>query len=385
MGFSPLANMSRRIAPGRRQSPRNSKITGFTIHHNAGINSYGMATNPDYQVSANYWITNEGVIIPNVDENMRAWTTGAKGYPAGAASDHRNITVEVSNSGTGGKWPISAAARAALVALIADVFSRHKLGAVKRGKNSGVAVHQDFVPTVCPGPTVMDGLSSIIADAEKARSGGSSGGSGGNSGNSGSGLPARGVAMLKGARIGDHLSIRNWWTYSNAALTRKVATVTGTFKIIGISYKDRGGVEPSIRVQDAAGAKRWVHYSAVDGRSSKKLTRFSTSSSSGTSKPKPARKTDEQLAAEVWQGLHGDGEARKKSLGSRYTAVQRLVDRGVGRGGSSARKSNAQIAREIVYGVNGRNPWGNDPERSRKLRAAGYDPAAVQREVNKLI
>ena len=26
--------------------------------------------------------------------------------------------------------------------------------------------------------------------------------------------------------------------------------------------------------------------------------------------------------------------------------------------------------------------WGNDPQRSQKLRAAGYDPTAVQREVN---
>lgn len=50
-----------------------------------------------------------------------------------------------------------------------------------------------------------------------------------------------------------------------------------------------------------------------------------------------------------------------------------------------ARKSNAQIAREIVSGVNGVNPWGNEPQRSQKLRAAGYDPAAVQREVNKLV
>lgn len=174
MGFSPLADMSRRVGPAGRQSVRLSRIKGFTIHHQAGVNAHGQATAPGRQVSANYWITNEGVIIPNIDEKYRAWTTGAVGYPAGAASDHRNITVEVSNSPAGvrnGSWAISAAAREALVNLIGDVFRRHKLGKVKRGRNSGVAVHRDFVPTACPGPYIMKNLSSIIRDAEKARKG----------------------------------------------------------------------------------------------------------------------------------------------------------------------------------------------------------------------
>lgn len=175
MGFSPLANMSRRIQPGGRQSRRNSRIKGFTIHHQAGVNAHGEASNPRREVSANYWITNEGVIIPNIDETMRPWTTGMAGYPAGTASDHRNITVEVSNSPEGvrsGSWAISAAAQRSLTALIADVFRRHKLGRVRRGTSSGVAVHRDFVPTSCPGPYIMGRLSSIIADAERLRSGG---------------------------------------------------------------------------------------------------------------------------------------------------------------------------------------------------------------------
>lgn len=170
MGFSPLADMSRRIPHGNRQSPRNSRITGFTIHHQAGVNTHGEATNPARVVSANYWITNEGDILPNVDESMRAWTTGAEGFPAGAASDHRNITVEVSNSPEGVKnktWEISDAAMNALVRLISDVFKRHNLGNVRRGLYSGVAVHQDFVPTACPGPYIMSHLNDIIEKANQ--------------------------------------------------------------------------------------------------------------------------------------------------------------------------------------------------------------------------
>ena len=170
--FSPLAAMSRRIPDGGRSSARTSRITGVGIHHNAGVDAYGEATNPKRQVSANYWITDAGVIIPNVDESRRAWTSGKTGYPKGAAADHRNITVEVSNSKQGvkdGTWAISPAARLALVNLIADIHIRHKLGPVRRSATAGVGVHRDWVNTSCPGPYVMGQLPSIIAEAEAIR------------------------------------------------------------------------------------------------------------------------------------------------------------------------------------------------------------------------
>ena len=176
MGFSPLANMARRIQPGRRQSVRNSPIRGFTIHHQAGVNAHGMASDPRYEVSANYWITNEGVIIPNVDEDMRAWTTGAVGYPAGAESDRRNVTAEVSNSPEGirtGTYAISDRALNSLEMLIGDVHRRHNLGPVKRGTSAGVAVHRDFVPTYCPGDFMVGRLPTIISNAERHRTGSS--------------------------------------------------------------------------------------------------------------------------------------------------------------------------------------------------------------------
>lgn len=193
MGFSPLAKMSRRIPDiystairnRPRSSPRESRITGFTIHHHSGVDAMGEATRVGREVSANYWIANDGTIIPHVDENRRAWTSGHPSYPAGAASDYRNVTVEVSNSPEGIRnktYAISPAAMRSLIALIGDVFKRHNLGPVRRGKNSGVAVHQDFMPTVCPGPYIMSNLTYIIAEAEKARTG--KGGSGSKPGTS---------------------------------------------------------------------------------------------------------------------------------------------------------------------------------------------------------
>ena len=171
-GFSPLADLDQLINGQSRSSPRGSRVSGLGLHHNAGVDAYGQASAPGREVSANYWIANNGDLIPNVDESRRAWTSGHPAYPAGAAADHRNITVEISNSAEGvrnGTWAISAAARKTLVALIADVYTRYGLGPVKRGADQGVGVHRDWVQTECPGGYVMAELPSIIAEAETLR------------------------------------------------------------------------------------------------------------------------------------------------------------------------------------------------------------------------
>lgn len=49
------------------------------------------------------------------------------------------------------------------------------------------------------------------------------------------------------------------------------------------------------------------------------------------------------------------------------------------------KKSNATIAKEIVKGVNGKNPWGDGQTRIIKLKAAGYDPVKVQQAVEQLL
>lgn len=46
-------------------------------------------------------------------------------------------------------------------------------------------------------------------------------------------------------------------------------------------------------------------------------------------------------------------------------------------GGSPSKKSNAEIAKEVIAGK-----WGNGQDRTNRLRIAGYDPSAVQRMVN---
>lgn len=118
---------------------------------------------------------------------------------------------------------------------------------------------------------------------------------------------------------------------------------------LDIAYMDRGA---------------WMRYAASNGK-----TQFAP-----TPQPAPARPNLEQMATETIQGKYGNGNERKSRLGRWYEQVMAIVNR---RLAQPERKSIAQVASEVIAGK-----WGNDPQRSQKLRAAGYDPAAVQREVN---
>lgn len=88
-------------------------------------------------------------------------------------------------------------------------------------------------------------------------------------------------------------------------------------------------------------------------------------------------KTTEELAQEVLQGKHGNGSTRKRSLGQRYAEVQELINE-ILQKKNNPLKTEAQIAKEVWEGK-----WGNGADRIRRLKASGYDPTRIQREVNK--
>lgn len=92
--------------------------------------------------------------------------------------------------------------------------------------------------------------------------------------------------------------------------------------------------------------------------------------------PKPAKKSIDTLVKETLAGKHGNGDARKKSLGSNYNAVMNVIN-----GKSATRRSNT-ITKKLVDDVIA-GKYGNGADREKRLRNAGYDPQAVQREVNK--
>lgn len=95
--------------------------------------------------------------------------------------------------------------------------------------------------------------------------------------------------------------------------------------------------------------------------------------------------SDEELARRVWTGEFGNGNARKQALGSRYNAVQALVDKGVGKNtqpspAPSTKLSLDEIAKKVINGA-----YGNYPERKTKLEAEGYNYSEVQNRVNEML
>lgn len=98
--------------------------------------------------------------------------------------------------------------------------------------------------------------------------------------------------------------------------------------------------------------------------------------------PAPARKSNEQIAAEVRAGHWGNNPQRSQRLqqaGYNPTEIQRIINAGGGSSGPVRLSINA-VARQVIAGQ-----WGNGAERERRITQAGYNYAAVRAEVNRLL
>lgn len=99
--------------------------------------------------------------------------------------------------------------------------------------------------------------------------------------------------------------------------------------------------------------------------------------------PAPGLKPLDVIAKEVIAGDWGNGPDRSRRLaaaGYSSTAVQAEVNRlmGANVGNAPTRPSVSLLATQVIAGQ-----WGNGQERAGRLTAAGYDAAAVQAEVNR--
>lgn len=107
-----------------------------------------------------------------------------------------------------------------------------------------------------------------------------------------------------------------------------------------------------------------------------------------TPSPKPAptpspKKSNTEIAKEVIQGKWGNGAERKKRLedaGYDYAAVQKEVERLLAKQKKPAKKSIDEVAREVIAGK-----WGNGAKRVYNLTKAGYNYVAVQKRVNEIL
>ncbi len=326
------------------------KICKFTPHIMAGILTgkqcaVNIFQKPGRKASANYCIGNAGDLVCNVYEEDRAYTSSSR------SNDCQAITVEVSNCEYGGQWKISDAAWNTLVNLAVDVCRRYNFRLVYDGTpNGSLTRHNMFANTDCPGPYLQSRLSELASTVNAILDGGNP-------------QPAPIPAPSTGRKVGDVVTINGVYTASNSTKKLNPARNTGTItKIIN------GANNPYLLDNGNLG---WVNDSVIVS----------------SSNPQPNKKSNEEIAAEVWAGKWGTGSDRKNRLqaaGYDYNTIQDLVNKGVGKNGGSTNSTSApsksalDVAREIWTKGN----WGTGAERKRKVEAAGYNYAEVQKYVN---
>lgn len=91
--------------------------------------------------------------------------------------------------------------------------------------------------------------------------------------------------------------------------------------------------------------------------------------------------SDEELAKRVWAGEFGNGDTRRQKLGSRYASVQALVDKGVGKPTNNTQSTTSKPQADILTLVKKtiRGDFGNGEARKKAL---GTNFAEVQKQVN---
>lgn len=252
------------------QGRRGYKICKITPHHMAGRLSAQrcgeLFQNPNRQASSNYGIGYDGEIACYVDEENRAWTSSNR------ANDCQAITIEVSNSSTGGDWLIPDAAWNSLVNLCVDICKRYDFRLTYDGTpNGSLTRHNMFANTNCPGPYLQSRFPELVQVVNSRLDGGN-----------------------KPEPVNNEKSVEE--------LAR--AVIRGEYGN-GDERKNRLG----------------SRYNEVQDRVNEILL--------GT-KPVSNRKSNEELATEVIRGNWGNGQERKDRLtnaGYDYYAIQRIVNK----------------------------------------------------------
>lgn len=121
-------------------------IKKVTIHHMAGILTAAQCgkifQNANRKASSNYGIGKNADIGLYVDEENTSYAD------ANLESNRTSVTIECSNSETGGDWKVSDKVLNKLIELITDIFKRN--GITKAVKGETITWHSMYSATTCP-------------------------------------------------------------------------------------------------------------------------------------------------------------------------------------------------------------------------------------------
>lgn len=309
-------------SPFYTRNRNGQRVNKIVIHHAATTSFDGIGrTFKTARVSAHYGVGRNQNVDQYVPEPHAAWHAG--NYNANMTS----IGIENVNSTGAPNWLVDDATFNTLVELVRDIASRHGLLPLK--VNSNLYPHSAFNATACP--------ASLKARLHELA-------------NRVNGIPTVSKPKPKPVTKGKK---------SNAQVAQEVLA-------------GKWGNNP----QRAANLKRAGYDAgAIQAAVNKALGvgRISTTTS---------KSVTPTIVQQVIAGSWGNGPARKANLekaGYNYAEIQAQVNAALGQGGRKVfGKSDSQLADEVIQGK-----WGNNPERSNRLRRAGHNPAAVQAIVNR--
>lgn len=203
MSHSPLATISVPAYAGNYTAGRpNGGIDKITLHHMAGILSAEDCGHIFQRVgrngSSHYGIGVNGEIASYVEEENTAWTD------SNWDSNIHSVTIENSNSATGGDWPVSDATYNSLIKLVADIAKRNNLGTLVPGQN--LTWHSMYAATTCPGDFLRARMQNIADEANKI--------------NGEQPAPAPAPAPSTGINVGDKVTLKDWVDYNGTRLAK---------------------------------------------------------------------------------------------------------------------------------------------------------------------
>lgn len=307
MSNSPLVDYTK-ISPNKN-SPRNHKIDTITIHCVVGqlsVEAIGNVFAPtSRQASSNYGVGPDGRIGMYVEEKDRSWCS------SNPENDHRAITIEVA-SDTTHPYAITDAAYKATVELCADICKRNGIKELKwkadksligQVDKQNMTVHRWFANKACPGDYIYSRLGQIAKEVNAKLNGSAS-----NSTTSSSGVLYR---VQTGAFSNKANAEALMKKVKAAGFDTYMVQANNLYKIQVGAYSNKSNADAMAKKLKSAGFDTFV-------------TTESAAAVSTTTK-----KSIDEIAREVIQGLWGNGTTRKNKLvsaGYDYDAVQKRVN-----------------------------------------------------------
>lgn len=300
MSNSSLVNYTK-ISP-HKTSPRNHKIDTITIHCVVGqlsVEGIGACFQGGRQASSNYGIGTDGRIGLYVDEKDRSWCS------SNSSNDNRAITIECA-SDTTYPYAINDKVYKSLVKLCTDICKRNNIKELRwkadksligKVDQQNMTVHRWFANKSCPGDYIYNRLGQIASEV-----------------NANLGVKTSDEKLYR-VQVGAYSKKANATALSNKIKAEGFETyiveLDGLYKVQVGAYRDKSNAEALLDTLEALGFKAFI-------------------TDKGNATATAAKKSIDEIAREVIQGLWGTGADRKTRLteaGYDYAAVQKQVNK----------------------------------------------------------